>query len=79
MLVTASGQPLTRESQMAHEDARLLRAYKKILLKYGYKEALWCRTCEDAQEMAGCNATVTDAKIEIQCRHRRRFFSGATY
>ena len=79
MLVTPSGQPLTRESQIADEDARLLRQYKKILAKYGYKEALWCKTCEDEGDGAGVRAYVTDSTIEVQCRHRRRFFKGATY
>lgn len=79
MLVTAAGQPLTRERQIADADARVLRAYKKILAKYGYREALWCQTCEDDGDGPGCRAYVTDQRIEIQCRHRRLFFRGSTY
>jgi len=79
MLVTTSGQPLTREQQIADEDAKTLRAYKKILMKYGYREELWCKTCEEQDDAHGCRAYVTDSKIEILCRHRRLFFRGATY
>jgi hypothetical protein len=77
-VLTASGQPLTREALIADEDAKTLRAYKAILFKYGYKESLWCQTCEDEADHAGCRAYVTAQQIAIECRHRRLYFVGST-
>ena len=77
MILTASGIPVTREQQIADEDAQTLRAYKKILAKYGYQEALWCQTCENEEDNPGCRAYVTENRIAIECRHRRLYFTGS--
>ena len=78
MILTATGQPLTREQLLAEADARTFRAYKKILEKYGYAESLWCRTCDEDADHAGCRAQVLTRSIAIECRHRRVYYTGST-
>lgn len=80
MILTATGQPVRQEPQrrLTDAEAAMLRAYKKILQRYGYKEALWCQTCEDDGDSAGCRAYVTDSTIEILCRHRKLYFRGSS-
>ena len=78
MILAANGATITREQQLADEDARVLRAYKQILAKYGYVEELWCQTCTDDGDHGGCRAFVTDTRIGIECRHRRLYFRGST-
>ena len=60
------------------EDARLLRKYKKLLLKYGLKETLYCDACWERNLSHGCEAHVTDHEILIRCRCQLRHFVGQT-
>lgn len=69
----------TREKMLAQGDAELLRTYKKFLLKYGMKEALYCQRCEAIGQNAGLRAFVTDARIGLTCRCTTRTYHGATY
>ena len=81
MLVTPTGDPLVRDRLLTDAEAATLRAYKRILAKYGYREQLWCQIC-DADDVeftpSGCRAYVTGTQIAILCRHLRRFYSGST-
>ena len=61
------------------DDARLLRAYKKLLLKYGLREALYCNACWNHKFSDGTEAHVTDNEIVIRCRCSLRFYQGPTY
>lgn len=64
---------------LSDEDARLLRSYKKLLEKYGLREALYCNGCWSGEKHDGCKAFVTDNQILIQCRCSMRFYQGMTY
>lgn len=71
--------PTTRERIFSQADAELLRTYKKFMQKYHLRESLWCTKCEDAGEPPGLRATVTDSKIDFQCRCTVRRYRGQTY
>lgn len=60
-------------------DARTFREYKKVLEKYGLKEALYCDECWERNLSHGCEAHVTGNQILIRCRCKLRFFQGPTY
>lgn len=61
------------------EDAILLRAYKKFLLKNDLREALYCQNCWGHNLADGCEAHVTDTGILIRCRCKIRTHKGSTY
>jgi hypothetical protein len=62
-----------------HDTAKLLRDYKKhFLLKFGLREALYCRECFQTQH-DGTDAYVTDNQIAIKCRHRLLFYQGQSF
>jgi hypothetical protein len=69
-----------------HEDASLLRQYKKFLQKYHLAEALFCKECALASDISaakrgqphGCEAHVTDSQIFIKCRCKQRVYAGYT-
>lgn len=61
------------------EDARTLRQYKRVLQKYGLKEALYCDECWERNLHHGLEAEVTDQRIIMKCRCRLRYFQGPTY
>jgi hypothetical protein len=63
---------------LSKEEASMLRDYKKFLMKYGLREALYCREC-DATTHSGTEAWVTDAQIVVLCRHRQLVYFGQTY
>ncbi len=63
---------------LTDEDARLLRTYKKFLLHYGYREALYCTRCFEGNRSDGLDAYVTDHKILFRCRCRSLFYEGQT-
>lgn len=65
--------------QLTAEDARLLREYKKFLLRYGLRESNWCNSCWDGNLSDGCEAHVTDMQIIIKCRCALRVYMGPTY
>ena len=75
--VDASGPIYMRLSMDA---ARLLRNYKKVLLALGMKEALRCNACYELHgaNSDGCDASVTDASIRIDCRCTKRRFIGSS-
>ena len=60
------------------DEAKLLRAYKRILEDFGWVEGLDCQTCHAEGSAAGCRAFVTDTRIAIICRHRTLQFIGQT-
>ena len=63
---------------ISHEDAKLLRAYKKWLLRNGYREALYCNQCYSANRSDGLEAYVTDERMLFKCRCRAQYYQGAT-
>ncbi len=72
--------PLVRKvAPMTDRDAELLRKYKRFLQTHGLRESLWCRPCEDAGRAPGLRATVTDAKIDFECRCTVRRYRGQNY
>lgn len=60
------------------EDAKLLREYKKFLLRHGLREALYCNNCFEHNLSHGTEAYVTPDQIVIRCRCRLRFYQGQT-
>lgn len=60
------------------DEARVFREYKKILQRYGLKEALYCDACWDRQLSHGCEAHVTSNQILVKCRCKLRFHQGMT-
>jgi hypothetical protein len=78
-LLTPHGAVVMREQTIAQGDAELLRRYKKFLLKYGMKEALWCVRCAADGRPDGLRASVMDDKIEMACRCTVRRYRGQTY
>lgn len=59
-------------------DADLLRRYKRLLLKYGLIESLWCVPCEHEGREPGLRASVMDDKIDFECRCTVRRYRGQT-
>lgn len=85
-VITAAGEELIPTIVLDHEDASLLRQYKKFLRKYGLKEALFCSECALVADISsakrgqphGCEAYVTDSQVYIKCRCRQRVYQGYT-
>ena len=63
---------------LSHEDAKLLREYKKFLQRNHLQEALYCLSCYERNLAHGCEAFVTTERIVIKCRCRIRAYAGAT-
>jgi hypothetical protein len=63
---------------LGESTAKLLRAYKRLCQKYGWKEALDCRTCWANGQPEGMRAFVTDDRIAFICRHRTLAYVGQT-
>ena len=80
-IVAPDGTVATRPTLvLTDEEARLLRTYKKFLLKYHLREALYCQDCWDGSSTQdGCRAFVTADQILIECRCKMRFHQGAAY
>lgn len=80
LIVGPDGNPISVPTiVLDSEDARLLRLYKKLLLKYGLREALFCNDCWNGSRHDGLEAHVTDTSIVMRCRCKLRFFQGPTY
>ena len=60
-------------------DAELLRSYKKFLLHHGLTEALWCQRCAEEGRPDGLRASVSDGKIDMECRCTVRRYRGQTF
>lgn len=60
------------------DEAKALRAYKKILLKYGLREELRCNSCFEGKRNDGLQAYVTADRIVFRCRCRMRSYIGGT-
>jgi hypothetical protein len=78
-LIIPNGASYTRERLFTQSDAELLRKYKTFLMKYKLRESLYCVHCEDAERAPGLRATVTDSKIDFECRCTVRRYRGQTY
>lgn len=73
---TADGRVL---EPFTDADALMLRQYKKLLMKYGLKESLWCQMCAALEQPEGLRASVMDDKIDIECRCTVRRHRGQTF
>jgi DNA-binding sugar fermentation-stimulating protein len=78
-LIIPNGTAITRDKLLSQSDAELLRKYKQFMVKYKLREALYCVHCEDAERMPGLRASVTDSKIDMECRCTVRRYRGQTY
>lgn len=65
--------------EISFEDAKLLREYKKFLLKHDLREALYCQRCWGHNLNDGCEAHVTDSSVLIRCRCTLRHHRGTSY
>lgn len=65
--------------KISDTDAALLRKYKKLLLKYRLREALYCQDCWNGSRHDGCEAHVTDSDILIKCRCTVRVHLGQSF
>ena len=63
---------------LSMEDAKLLREYKKWLLRNGYREALYCNACYAANRSDGLEAYVTPDQMLFKCRCRALYYKGQT-
>ena len=63
---------------LSMEDAKLLREYKKFLLRMGLKEAVYCNSCYERNLSHGTEFFVTSDQIMIKCRCQVRFYQGQT-
>lgn len=80
MILGADGQPaILPLLELALEDVKLLREYKKFLQRLGLREALYCNACFEGELGDGCEAHVTDGDVMIKCRCRLRFYKGQTF
>ena len=80
ILYAPNGEQATFPTRLLSDDeARTMRQYKKLLLRYGLREALFCNGCWNGDRADGCKAHVTDSQILIQCRCTVRFFQGQTF
>jgi ligand-binding sensor protein len=78
-IVGADGTVLNAPTRLlSDEDARLLRTYKKFLLHFGLKEAMYCNSCYESNREHGMEAFVTDQRILFRCRCRSLFYEGPT-
>ncbi len=80
--VSGPGDPavqIVATQDIDFDDAVLLRAYKKFLLKHDLREALYCQKCWGHNLNDGCEAHVTDADILIRCRCTLRHHKGSSY
>lgn len=60
-------------------EAKLLRDYKKFLMKHDLREALYCNRCWQHDLSDGTEAHVTDSDILIKCRCTLRHYRGTSY
>ena len=58
------------------DEAHTFREYKKLLHRYGLKEALYCNDCWEGGLSDGCEAMVTSGQIVVKCRCKLRFYQG---
>jgi len=80
LIVGPDGNPLSVPTVVLdHTDAALLRQYKKLLLKLGLREALYCNDCWNQQVHDGLEAHVTDSQIVFRCRCKLRFYQGQSF
>lgn len=80
LILGPDGQPATVPTVLLDaEDVRVLRAYKKVLMKLGLREALYCQDCWNHQLADGLEAHVTDSQVIFRCRCKLRFYSGQSY
>lgn len=85
-IITPEGETIIPTIILDHEDASLLRQYKKFLKKYNLKEALFCNECALVSDISaakrgqphGLEAYVTESQIVLKCRCRNRFYQGYT-
>ena len=76
---TTAAAAIQKEVLFTQAEAELLRAYKKLLLRHGLREALYCNQCWDHDLQDGCKAFVRDDRILIQCRCTTRAYAGQTF
>jgi hypothetical protein len=61
------------------EEVKLLREYKKFLLRHHLKEAIRCNECFENNRAQWAEAWVTNADIMIRCQCSCLFHKGAIY
>ena len=79
-IVLADGELAQKpEIELSAEDAKLLREYKKFMLRTRVRrEAIHCDDCFEENRNDGTRFLVTDTMILIECRCKKRYFTGAT-
>lgn len=79
-IVGPDGEPLAIQTVMfTTDEARILREYKKLLMRYALREAVFCQHCWNHHLSDGLDAFVTDQAIVWKCRCTQRVFNGPTY
>ena len=79
-IVGPDGKLLQVQSrQLSMADAKLLREYKKFLLRHRLREApVRCRDCFEVNREDFHHFFVTDSQIQYSCGCRQLFYQGQT-
>lgn len=64
---------------LSNDDAVIMRQYKKLLQRMGWREALYCNACFEGNLHDGMQVFVTDGQILAECRHRMVFHQGQSF
>lgn len=79
-IVGPDGALLNRPTTILDKDeAAVIRAYKKIKAKYGFREENRCSKCWTGDRDDGMRGHTTDFEIIYECRCRMLFFRGQTF
>lgn len=71
---------VTPTVRLSDDEARVFREYKKLKLKYGFREYNRCNTCFESDDRPdGMKGHVTDSEIVLECRCRVLLYRGQSY
>lgn len=64
------------DTPITPSDAFMLRRWDTLCRAYGFREALWCLTCEDEGNASGIRPDVGPTHYALLCRCQRRIHTG---
>lgn len=79
LITIISTTPVKKQRPISTKEARLLQAWRQVMLDHHWMEFLWCMDCQKRDPLTSCKcAVIPEKSVTVDCECSERRWIGVT-